>query len=48
MKGTTAYALTWISVAIGVSVAIFVTKSASPLWAFLIPACIDFISDDGK
>jgi hypothetical protein len=38
--------LTWISTAIAISVAIFVTKSASPLWALLIPACISFSSGD--
>lgn len=45
MKMTTAYALAWISVAAGVSVAVYITKSAAPLWTFLIPACIGFSSE---
>ena len=48
MKFYTAYALVWISVAIGVSVAVYTTKSASPLWTFLIPACISYSTKDGK
>lgn len=34
------YCVAWISVAIGVVVAINVTKSIGPLWAFLIPCFI--------
>jgi hypothetical protein len=48
MKMTTAYGLVWISIGLAVSVAVFVTKSASPLWAFLIPACISFSHNDDK
>lgn len=46
MKGNTAYAFTWISVAVAVSVAIFVTKDASALWAFLLPAMISYSSSE--
>lgn len=34
------YALAWLSTGIAVSIAIYITKSASPLWAMLIPCCI--------
>ncbi len=40
MKITTAYALIWIAVSVGVSVGIIVTKSLAPLWTFIIPALI--------
>ncbi|MDO5574409.1 MAG: hypothetical protein Q4G60_10595 [bacterium] len=33
-----AFAVMWISVAIAVSVGIYVTKSAGCLWAFAFPA----------
>ena len=33
--------LMWFSVAIAVIFAIWVTKSATPLWAFLIPGMVD-------
>lgn len=33
--------LMWFSVAIAVIFAIWVTKSAVPLWTFLIPAIVD-------
>jgi hypothetical protein len=35
-----AYGLAWLSTGIAVSVAIWVTKSATPLWAMLIPGCL--------
>ncbi|MGG3890242.1 hypothetical protein [Metabacillus fastidiosus] len=46
MKMTTAYALAWLSTGIAVSVGIFVTGSAVPIWGMLIPACVSFKSDD--
>jgi hypothetical protein len=46
MKITTAYAFIWISVAIAISVGVYVSKSATPLWALLIPACISVSSGD--
>lgn len=33
--------LMWISVAVAVIFAIWITKSATPLWAFLIPLMAD-------
>lgn len=33
--------LMWISVALAVIFAIWITKSAVPLWTFLIPAIVD-------
>ena len=33
--------LMWISVAVAVIFAIWITKSANPLWTFLIPAIVD-------
>ena len=33
--------LMWISVAVAVIFAIWVTRSATPLWAFLMPAIVD-------
>lgn len=35
--------LMWISVAVAVIFAIWVTKSATPLWAFLLPALVGHI-----
>lgn len=48
MKGTTAYAFTWIATAVAISVATYVTKSAIPLWALLIPACLSLSHGDNK
>ncbi|WP_176215154.1 hypothetical protein [Cytobacillus gottheilii] len=42
MKATTAYAFVWISTGLAVTAAVWVTKSASPLWALLIPTLISF------
>lgn len=42
-----AYGLAWLSTGIAVSVAIWITKSATPLWAMLIPALIS-ITSTGK
>lgn len=42
MKPFIAYAVIWIATALAVSVAIWVTKSASPLWAMFIPLFINF------
>jgi uncharacterized protein (DUF983 family) len=41
MKSFTAYAIIWIVTALAVSVAIWTTKSADPLWAMFIPLFID-------
>lgn len=35
-----AYAIAWISTAIGVVTGVYYTKSAWCLWAFLLPACM--------
>lgn len=35
--------LMWISVAVAVIFAIWVTRSATPLWAFLLPALVGHI-----
>ena len=43
-----AYSMMWISVSLAVSVAVYITKSAAPLWTFLIPAMIRVSSDDNK
>ncbi len=43
-----AYALIWISVAFAISVAIYVTKSAIPLWALIFPGLISFGSGEDK
>ncbi|WP_426348568.1 hypothetical protein ACPWSR_12530 [Alloiococcus sp. CFN-8] len=40
MKRNTVYAIAWISVGAAVSIAIYVTKSAIPLVAMLIPIFI--------
>lgn len=48
MKVTTAYAFTWIASAIAISVASYVTKSATPLWALLIPACLSLSHGDTR
>jgi hypothetical protein len=48
MRATTAYAFAWVATAVAVSMAIYITRSASPLWAMLIPACISFSSSDKK
>ena len=45
MKLTTVYAMIWLAAALAISVAIFVTKSATPLWALFIPA---FVSMEAK
>ena len=45
MKVTTAYASAWIASGLAISVAVIVTKDASPLWALLIPA---FLKLDAK
>jgi hypothetical protein len=46
MKWSTAWAFVWISCALAISTAIYITKSANPLWALLIPACISFKSSE--
>ena len=43
-----AYSMMWISVSLAVSVAVYTTKSAAPLWTFLIPAMIGVKSDNNK
>lgn len=35
-----AYGVAWLSTGAAVSIAIWITKSAAPLWAMLIPAFI--------
>jgi len=46
MSPYTAYALIWVSTGIAVSVAIYVTKSASPLWGLFIPTLVSFIKNN--
>lgn len=46
MRASTAYAFAWIATAVAVSVGVYITKSASPLWALLIPAGISFSVSD--
>ena len=40
MKKTIVYAIAWLSTGVAVSIAIYVTKSAAPLLAMLIPTFI--------
>lgn len=40
MNKTIVYAFAWISTAVAVSVAVYITKSAMPLFAMTIPAFI--------
>lgn len=42
MKGTTAYAIVWVSCSLAITVAIYITKSASPLWGLIIPTLIRY------
>ena len=46
MKLYTFLAIIWVSVAMAVSVSCYITQSAAPLWAFLIPAMIGFKTDN--
>lgn len=47
--GYIAYGMAWLSTSIAVCVAIYITKSAMPLWAMLLPACISLkTSKDDK
>ncbi|CEQ01586.1 Uncharacterised protein [[Clostridium] sordellii] len=39
-----AYAIVWISVAVAISVAIYITRSATPLWGFLFPGFVSLTS----
>jgi hypothetical protein len=48
MKLTTAYAFVWISISVAVSIAVLITKTAEPLWAFVIPALLSFSIDDER
>lgn len=43
-----AYAMAWLSTGIATGIAVYVTKSAVPLWAFLIPAMISINKKDDK
>lgn len=40
MKKTIVYSIAWLSTGIAVSIAVYVTKSATPLFAMLIPTFI--------
>lgn len=40
MKRSLVYAIAWLSTGVAVSIAIYVTKSATPLLAMLIPTFI--------
>lgn len=35
------YGMIWVATAIAISVGIYVTKSAMPLWAFIFPGCVN-------
>lgn len=39
-----AYGCAWIATGITVSIAVYITKSASPVWAMLIPSFISMSS----
>ena len=39
-----AYGCAWIATGITVSIAVYITKSASPVWAMLIPSFITISS----
>ncbi|EKS4345034.1 hypothetical protein QB607_003037 [Clostridium botulinum] len=39
-----AYGVIWLATGMAVSTAIFITKSASPLWAMLIPCSVSIRS----
>ena len=41
-----AYSMAWISTAIAISVAIYVSKSVCSLWFLLLPAMIRITNDD--
>lgn len=41
-----AYAMAWISTGIATATAVYVTKSAVPLWAMFIPVMISVKSKD--
>jgi len=43
-----AYAMAWLSTGLAVSIAIYITKSATPLWAMLIPTFISIDSEDNS
>lgn len=43
---TTAYAFVWISSATAISVGVYITKSAEPLWALFIPGLVSFHTED--
>ena len=43
-----AYAMAWISTGIATATAVYITKSATPLWTMLIPAMISIKSNDSK
>lgn len=44
-----AIAMIWVSMSIAVSIAMYITKSATPLWAMIIPTFLDIsIGEDEK
>ncbi|HCL4447103.1 TPA: hypothetical protein N2D16_002708 [Clostridium botulinum] len=42
--GYIAYGMMWLATSIAVSAAIFITKSATPLWAMFIPSFVSIES----
>ena len=46
------YAMAWIFTGIAVTMAVYITKSATPIWFMVLPACISIQSgksnDDTK
>ena len=35
-----AYSFAWISTAVGIAFAVYITQSAWPVWGFIFPTCI--------
>ncbi len=42
MKIWTVIAITWITTAVAVSLAVYITKDATPLWGMIIPALVSY------
>lgn len=48
MKATTVIGIAWIMVGIAVGIAIYISKSCTPLWAMLIPTFLSTSSSNIK
>ena len=40
MKATTLYIIVWIATTIAIMYACYITKTATPIWGFLLPLCL--------